>query len=167
MTFHKTFPIFFAVVMAFLLSLSRCHKDVPKGFPKIYPCKITLTHEGNPAEGVRVYLFSKGEKCPWAIAGVTDSNGVAVIKTHGQYVGAPKGTFAVVLEKTETEGNGILNELSPVSRDEVEAVKTYSLVGVDYTATETTPIEIQVNGKTEQAFEIGPKVRVLMGTDNG
>ena len=112
MTFHKSFPVFLALTMAFLLTLSGCHKNVPKGFPKIYPCKITLTQEGTPAEGVRVYLLSKGEKCPWSIGGVTDASGVAVLKTHGQYVGAPKGTFAIVLEKTETEGNAIQNERS-------------------------------------------------------
>ena len=157
---HFVLPML--VLAAVLVMDSGCRQDRPKGFPKTYPCSVTLTQEGAPAAGIRVFFYAKGESCPWTIGGETDSGGVAKMKTHGRFDGVPEGTFSVVLEKTETEGGAVQNERNPLSREEMEESKSYTLVNSEYTKMETTPIEITVGGKTSETYEIGPAVRELM-----
>ena len=129
----------------------------PNNLPKLYPCSITITQDGQPASDVLVSLYDQSGQ--WAISGKTGEDGIAQIKTHGQFSGAPSGEYVVLLDKSETEG-GRDFAATGGSSDEI---RVYSYVDPQYRMQETSPLKISVTGKsTNETFEIGPAERVLI-----
>ena len=87
-----------------LVCLTGCGQKLPPDWPKTYPCTITVTKDGQPYEGVTVILSRTENHGSWAVAGVTDSSGIAEIETswtHAATTGAPEGTFIVTASKAE------------------------------------------------------------------
>ena len=81
-----------------VVCLAGCGPQFPADWPKTYPCTITVTQDGQPMEGVTLYLTRTENHGSWAVAGITNSSGVAVIETswtHAASRGAPEGTFSV------------------------------------------------------------------------
>ena len=138
----------------------------PDGFPVVYPCTITVTQGNTPLEGVSVTLRHSETSGKWAISGITNASGVANIRTHGQFPGAPMGTFKVVLSKTVIEGGSGSDDDNRASPSK-EPVKIYSLIDKQYLQEETTPLQIDVQKKRASAsFDIGAPVRILIETIN-
>ena len=149
----------FVIFSVLLICSAGCGPKRPAGMPELYPCTITLTEGDKPATGVSIQLVSKGAPCEWMVGAQTDANGVAAIMTYGQYNGAPEGTFAVVLDKTVTEG---VDQNADVQK---KPVKIYTMVDPKYKNAETSPLEIKIEGKkTDQKFELGPPVKKLIET---
>lgn len=149
--------VFSVVTGGCLLALSGCKKENrPEGLPVLYSCSVKVVHGDEPAEGVDVRLYDPAVSRQWSVSGTTDASGVAQLRTHGQFPGAPAGTFKVVLRKSENENTG------PEGR---ETVKIFSLVEKQYRDESTTPLEISVGNKgVAQTFDIGEPVRVLIET---
>ena len=81
-----------------------CGSQYPPDWPKTYPCTITVTKGGQPLEGVTLVLERIDNHGSWAVAGITDSSGVAEIETSWTKAatkGAPEGTFKITLSKAE------------------------------------------------------------------
>ena len=165
-------PAVFLLLMTAVCFTSGCgDKTKPKGFPKLYPCYLTLLQEGKPVEGVQVQFVSKGEPCPWPISGLSDSSGSVKVVTYGKYAGAPEGKFAVTLSKTEIENaeqlqaGGDLDAGVGGSKAKPSSHKVYSLIDVKYTDQKTTPLEISIDRKkTTESFDLGPAVKKHIDT---
>ena len=139
----------------------------PDGLPKLYPCTITFTQDGQPLEGATIQLFDPAVTDRWTVSGATNASGTVAIRTHGQYPGAPQGQFKVVVSKTEMEGGGGgYDETVPAKdRKPLEPTKVYTLVAKEYTTRESTPLEIVIDGKKKsESFDIGKAERVLIQT---
>jgi hypothetical protein len=75
-----------------------CGSKYPADWPKTYPCTITVTKDGKPYEGVTLVLARTENHGSWAVAGLTNSSGVAEIETSwtkASVKGAPEGTFKI------------------------------------------------------------------------
>ena len=92
----------------------------PKGFPRPYPCTVTVTKDGQPIVGAQVALFGPERSANVVIGGTTDERGMAKIFTaigNYQEAGAPSGEYHVMIKKDvileETLSDEELNKLSP------------------------------------------------------
>jgi hypothetical protein len=98
------------IVVIFILILGCSSQQLPDDLPKLYPCKITVTQNEKPLTGASVLLHltdssaGNGGKS-WIPMGLTDENGVAVIKTNARYGGAPLGNYKILVNKTEREAS--------------------------------------------------------------
>jgi hypothetical protein len=157
----KQIFIFFFLTM---IIFSGCQQESqPTDFPKIYPCKITITQNKVPVENIQISLYDNHISNKWSIGGITNTSGVAVIRTHGQFAGVPSGKFKVVLSKIESEGETEVNESMTTRKS--ETVRIYSLIDKKYLEESTTPLEIIVENKSvSETFEIGTTNRILLQT---
>ena len=137
----------------------------PDGLPKLYPCTITIKQDGKPLEDATVQLYDPTVTNRWTVSGVTNASGVAVMRTHGQFPGAPQGRFKVILSKTVTESDTIPGDGENAPPKSIGNTRIYSLVGKEYTKHESTPLEIIIeNKKRNETCDIGNAERVLIET---
>jgi hypothetical protein len=153
----------FAVVAAtcVLVFLGCGRQNLPKDLPPLYRQGITITQEGQPLAWVGVGLHPV-EESKWNAGSVTDASGTAEMRTHGRYRGVPAGKYKVTLSKEDSESKSL------GIRNGTEAFQDiyYSLVELKYLQPETTPLEIEITKKNAPVtFEIGPPVRVFIGTN--
>lgn len=94
----------------------------PADLPKLNPTTIVLTYDnGTPCPGAQVSLRlaqSTGGRT-WNLAGVTDASGKLVLKTDGNWDGAPAGTYEVMVTKEEAE---IEKGTEPGASDTVKSI---------------------------------------------
>ena len=133
------------VVLFFTVTLTACEKR-PKGFPKVYPCQIKVTQEGEPLEAAIVTCIPDNpELKKWVITGKTDADGILTLMTQ-TYPGAPKGTYKV----TVTKMNAVPGEMGiPVPANHVDLV-----FGDPETTTLT--LEVTKNMTEPVVLEVGP-----------
>lgn len=85
------------------LLFAGCGQGRPQGFPRPYPCKITVKNGGQSVEGAQVVLFNSADRqSQTVVAGTTDANGVAEIFTslsNYKESGAPTGEYSVMIKK--------------------------------------------------------------------
>lgn len=161
MKLYRIASVFVILTLVVCVSCGKAKK--PDGMPDLYPCTITLTQGGEPLANASILCQSNDPKLiRWAITGQTDEKGVAKIFTMGKYEGAPAGSFAVVVTKEETEGDAG----APADIGDAGAVSptgtVFSLVALELTAKETTPlkIDVQTSGANKFDFDCGEKIRV-------
>lgn len=77
--------------------------DRPDGLPDLVPYSVKVTYKGANVDGANV-LFSP-DSGEYSAAGKTDQNGVAVMKTDGQYDGVPVGDYRVSVAKIDTKSD--------------------------------------------------------------
>lgn len=152
----KNIFLFTCLVLLTSVATTGCRRvPKPEGFPPIYPGLIKIVQEGKPLADAEVLLFSKDKSCRWAVSGTTDSDGVARLRTHGRFDGAPEGTFIVTVLKTDAD---------PYESGEVrtKAINVYTYVDKKYTDAATSPLEIKIEKrKNQETFDLGPGGRVL------
>ena len=163
---HRTFFTAFTAFFAVAAVIGCSGEQRPDGLPKLYPCTITITQDGQPLAEATVQLHDPAVTDRWTVSGLTNASGSAVMRTHGQFPGVPEGRFKIILTKTVLEGGSTDDETTPENaRKPREAVKVYSLVGKEYTNRETTPLEIVIDGKKRsESFNIGRTERILIET---
>jgi hypothetical protein len=150
------------VVLFLLVVQAGCGSDRPKGLEKLYPCQITLTAAGTAIPGATVILHSKtGEDRTFS--GLTDTQGIAIIKSEFKYNGVPEGTYAVAFAKTP---EGIVPkksraEINAMSMEEGQkyfaeynaSVRNAKKIIPDHLSiASASPLEITVNSSSEHAF---------------
>ena len=140
----------------------------PDDMPPLYRCRLTFTQEGAPLENAYIILQSTEPSFKWSVGGTTDAKGVVDIVTHGQFYGAPEGSYQVVVSKTESVQEGAPKELPPdVDPASIMTssgmLSVYTFVEKEYADAETTTLKIEVKkGKNEETFECGKPVRELL-----
>jgi len=155
----------FITLLAVFLFIGCSKTQRPAGFPDLYPCEITITQEGQPLEGATVRLIPV-EKFEWIITGTTNTSGIAKIYTyHGDFLGAPAGTFKVCVSKTSIA----LPDAPKPSDDDAAGLMewnalprtTFKLVEPEYENESQTPHSITVSkGKNRETFDVGKAVKI-------
>ncbi|MDR2169132.1 MAG: hypothetical protein LBP59_03225 [Planctomycetaceae bacterium] len=89
-------------IIGFVFLICGC-SNKPADVPPLFPCKIIVTKNASPVEGVNVVLGSTGnDGSHCAVFGITDSYGAATIKTGRlgwQGTGAPEGEYIITITK--------------------------------------------------------------------
>jgi len=159
MTFFPKYLALFGLSV-FCLVTAGCSNSKPEGLPDLYPVTLKFVQEGAPCADASIILVPQdGNR--WTTGGITDANGVAVFRTHGQYPGVPAGKYKVTASKVESELIG------PPPKDSMMAppqkVKSYYLIDPEYSDSGKSPLLIEVvAGKNNfEPLDLGKKVRVL------
>ena len=104
-----------------LLFVLGCSGKKPADWPTVYPVTITVTKDGVPQADLQVVFGPTNGTMTYAVAGTTNSSGVAVMETRGNTYsqkGVPAGeyavTFAANLQPTRTVDEAY--ELPPEER---------------------------------------------------
>ena len=110
------------------------HSDLPK----LYSCKIKIVDKsGAPVENVTVVATRPESK--WAGIGLTDTTGIAILKTNGIYLGVPAGTYKIVATKYDVK---------TIKRDgEVVNIIETAVLDKSFADESTTPLQLTVETK--------------------
>jgi hypothetical protein len=134
--------------------------ETPSNLPPLLPLEVTVLQEGKPVSGAFVRLLPPDPNMPWSCGGTTGENGVAVIKTIGEYDGAPEGEYKVVISKLELPKlpeSSLSNLDAPPPSTGSEGV---NLIDPKYSRPNTTPLKVKVaEGNATASFDVGPAVR--------
>ena len=162
-------PYITAVLLLAVTFLLGCSK-APKDFPPVYPCKITLTKDGNPVKAA--ITLTNSTYGGLAMGGNTEADGVAEISSRiGSYVakGAPAGEFQVTVIEIPTLPHGIEKTPKEIEGMDGPALMAYSaavdearkaavrVVPMSMTNPTTTLLKVTVAESkqgTEVSFEI-------------
>jgi len=155
--FSKTLSSLSLVIL--VLALSGCSEPRPDGMPPLHPVSLTFTQEGEPLEGATVALFSQDDPdFQWAVGGSTDRNGVAVLKTHGTYTGAPEGRYIITVRKFVREG-----ELQTMDNPGAPPPRDYNLVDEQFANRNNSTLVVEIKrGNRYEPFDLGPAVKELL-----
>jgi len=93
----------FAMGIGMILVIG-CGPTRPDGIPKLYPATVTVQNGASPIAEANILLVAQGggHSGSWAVAGITNASGVAVITTsQGEWRGngAPEGEYRVYITK--------------------------------------------------------------------
>ena len=147
-----------ALLLVFIC-LAGCGSKYPPDWPKTYPCTVTVTKGGQPYEGVSILMSRTENHGSWAVAGLTDASGVAVIETSwtkASVKGAPEGTFKVTASKAAPPAE------SSMSREEYEAMpydKRTAVLAQEAAKSRNNPLiprSLADPGKTQLLFTVEP-----------
>jgi len=145
----------------------------PPGMPTLYPTEITVNSDSGPIDDATVSLYpADGSRSQWTSGAKTNAQGVARIKTHGQFDGVPEGKYKVVVVKTIAEGDapppmGIDTE-SQRAYDEYmrsgNKQKFFKVIDSKFDSARTTTLEVEVTPQKLNAssVSIGATVKVEM-----
>jgi len=157
---------------ASLILLAGCSGPLkPDGFPPTFPTVITITQEGKPLVKATVTLVPADGARDWMTSTMTDESGRATMFTYGRFAGAPKGQFKVVVTKTESDVSRYTppedttdeRAMAIYHRNIVnERLNDYTLVEAIYGRPETTPLELEIRGRTTQSFDVGRQIREVL-----
>ena len=132
----------------------------PDGFPPLYPATVLVIQDGQPLGGAMISLY-RADDSPqkWGIFGITNSNGRAVLLTHGTHSGVPEGEYVVTVTKQE--------EVEISSRAESTVTESFTRVEEQYVDPKKSPlrIHIQKKGKNYEEIDVGKPVRISLGRD--
>jgi hypothetical protein len=151
--------------LIFVLLLAGCGERKPDGLPPLVPVKIILTQEGKPLDGAIVSLEDPSGGVKFTVGGTTNSSGVAEIYTHGNYKGAPLGKYKVRVLKNVTEESPSAPPENTPEYDKFmgeyakNPPRTYRYVEKQYSDINTTPLEIDITGKTTQTLDAGKDIK--------
>ena len=119
-----------------LLAWCGCSRDNrPEDIPRLYPVTLTIMLDDRPLDNAIVMLYAEsGADAQWTVGSQTDTQGQAIIMTHGQFSGAPAGKFKVCVSKSSVDGEGTMlkltHDVDPLFGDPT-----------------TTPLEIEISPK--------------------
>ena len=159
------------VILSLTLALAAgCQRAIekPANLPQLFPLTVTVLQEGTPVPGAFVRLLPDDPAMPWSCGATTDAGGEAVIKTIGQYPGAPAGRYKVLISKLETPpttGTDLSNlsvSRKPAAPAPAPPAGTQSVNRIDpkFALPSATPLAIQVaEGQAEASFDVGAPVR--------
>ena len=121
------------------------------------------------------FLLGEDEETrQWPASGVTNADGVALIRTGGRFDGAAQGRFRVKVDKIERPVNPFADHAdgdSPNHQDylrEQRNVEANTFIVVDQKfSSNDTPLSIEVaRGQRNHSVDVSPAVRVRMGVAN-
>ncbi|MDR2707109.1 MAG: hypothetical protein LBC02_15155 [Planctomycetaceae bacterium] len=172
-------PIIFRFIpFVFLIlvfpSVNSCTQSgIPSDLPKLTPCIITVTQEGQPLVDANVTLYNSNGDNRWLAGGITDANGIVKVVTNGRFAGAPSGTFNVVIMKFESDIVESPPRPQETDQEYVQWMEKYSqqkptdvytLVEKFNTDPEKSPHKLEISGSkpVTVTFDTGKKIREKM-----
>ncbi len=160
--------LFLLSLAALFMLSSGCGQKLPKGMPKLYKTQLTITQDGKPLEGANVVVTSANfASAPWSSGGITDASGSVILKTEGQYDGVPIGSYVVTVTKIEGPPGLELPKNSKTDADfrEYDRIlkqiedNSVEVVDKQFMNMKTTPLKLEVKGKTNETFDVSPAVK--------
>jgi hypothetical protein len=129
--------------------------------PKLTPCTLTFTQEGQPLDGAMVTL-NPTDSSKWYPSGITNEKGSVELYTNGKYKGAPQGNYKAVVKKVYTEPSKLgtpIEEGSPGYEEWQQKVAkekrhSWSVVEKKFTDVNTTTLEVVIPATTT-VFDLG------------
>jgi hypothetical protein len=167
MKYNKFFHFLSFVLTLPFLGCGDKNMATPDGFPKLFPCELTITQNGAPLAEASVQLSPDDGGKNWAAGGNTDSTGKVAIYTYGKWEGAPAGKFKVIVSKIISDPSKFTppaEETGP-ARDKYdenvsnEVLNSYQTVEKQYTVPNTTPLTIEITAACTQTFDVGKTVK--------
>ncbi|MCL2742617.1 MAG: hypothetical protein FWE67_02075 [Planctomycetaceae bacterium] len=143
----KSLYCFLLLFCSVLLVIGGCSVEpTPDGFPKLYPVTVTIKQEGKELPGATVRLVPMYESNIWTTGAVTDSQGKAVLRTHGKYSGAPAGKFKVCVTKAVIEGRKLYSDMEKAENPKLKDTlgEEYYVIAKKYDEPANTPFEVEV-----------------------
>ena len=145
-----------ALGMLLLMAVGCAKKSKkPDGLPDLHPLSVKLVYDdGTPVEEASIQLSNTDKSLTqrWVSGGKTDNQGNAIIRTHGEFPGAPTGNFKVIVNKEEV----ITDDSSYPPR----ITARYNHVEKQYTTVQNTPLIVDVKPDTKSVeLKVGKKVR--------
>jgi len=165
--------LFVSMLCLSLVCFSGCGgKQKPTDLPPLFPVKITVIQDGKPLEKAVVSLSADGTKVRFTIGGITDQNGVATLKTDGEWPGAPAGKYKICINKT------VVPEPDPgedaLSREEQNAKAaernklTKSVVNSKFSRPNSTTFSIEVtDSRVTETCDVGAAVDDFLNRISG
>jgi hypothetical protein len=138
-------PLFMFSVMMFTGCVNNDSR--PADMPTLVLCTVTVLSEGQPLPNVDVDFHSTNPDFRWNANATTDADGVAKMVTYSRYFGVAEGEYAVTVSKLERE------TFDP--EHPPKSVNVFTLTDPQYIDPKTTPLKINVSGKTVQSFDVG------------
>ena len=142
-----TLSLFLAFVTAFGCS------QAPDGFPKVVPCTITVTDNGQPVSAASVMIDTVPATPSLSVAAETNDQGKAVMFTFlGDYSasGVPVGKLVLTIfkepEVPDMKNSAELDQMSPekvqayLAEIEAKRAKLPRIVPVELTDPKTSPL---------------------------
>jgi len=135
----------------------------PADLPDLYPVRITVVQDGQPLEGATVIMMAEDTPLRFAIAGITNSSGVATIHTDIDWPGAPAGRYLATVRKVVAPTADMsLDYEAQQAAAAAAAGQTRSLVNSKYLRFNTTDLRVEVTSSGATAtFDVGPAVDEL------
>ena len=146
-SYLRALPVALVIVL-----LGGCGDNLPDGLPKLYPVTLHIKLDGQPLTDALVLLHTENEEiAKWTVGSYTDSEGNAILVTHGQFRGAPAGRFKVCVSKQGVPPE--IQEQIDANRTSVVATaptmgmampKSIEYVDPIFRSPDSTPLEIEV-----------------------
>ena len=165
----RSFVLSLAAVVCLVSAIGCGGKKLPDGMPDLYPLTVNVTYSGTPAQGVLLTFYS--DQVGYGVSGKTDDAGKAIIKTQGEFPGAPAASYLVTATKYRDEESQY-GKIPPLDEEEqaewyekvrAEDLKGHLLVSPEFTDRETTPIEIEVAPGTKTFdIDLGEETDILV-----
>ncbi|MDR0336064.1 MAG: carboxypeptidase-like regulatory domain-containing protein [Planctomycetaceae bacterium] len=132
--------------------------------PKLVPCHITVTDNGVPVAGARISMADESSAESLAINGITDSFGVAKMRTtYTKYTasGVPQGTFKVAIDKEPPNlpPQNVTDDMNEQQADAAmkkweEEVDQLRIIPKNLIFISTTPITLEIKEKSNLNIDI-------------
>jgi hypothetical protein len=145
-----------------------CGKKLPEGMPPLQPYTLVMLQDGKPVDNVLVRLYPMDQSLSkWTVGAVSQKNGEAVLKTLGQYNGAPTGKYKVTAMKTFIQDvEGAKEKLTEKQKAEGVGVPQKKVVYVNpkYEFENTTDLVVEIReGKNREEIDLGaPEKRRIL-----
>jgi hypothetical protein len=161
--FIVVIPIWFLLVI-----FSGCNRGVPSDLPKTYPTSITVIQDGQGLANATVML-NPVDGSQWYASAITDTRGVAELRTQGQYAGVVVGKYKILVSKREVVSNNIAipdpqtdpEGYSKALEKANSVMKEFDLVDPKFATVETTPEEIEIiANKNQKNIDVGKAVKI-------
>ncbi|MCL2623091.1 MAG: carboxypeptidase-like regulatory domain-containing protein [Planctomycetaceae bacterium] len=136
--------------------------------PRLYPATVTVMQDGKPLAGAEVFLLNLDTSVNWPVGAITNASGVAVLRTNGQYPGAPEGQYKVTVRKTEIPDLELPVEvpIDPAGRTEYNRIQqeihnnTFDLVEEEFMRLAKTPLTLAITpNQLKLELDVSPAVR--------
>lgn len=142
-----------AWLMATIASIAGCGgQAVPEGMLELHAVQVTVSQGGSPIPDATV-MFQPEDNGQWHASGVTDSDGVAVLRTNNEFDGVPPGEYGVKITKTEAVETGD-TEVNDAG-ETVPVLFTKQLLAEKYASFATSGLKATVSdGPKELEFDL-------------
>lgn len=148
------------------LFVTGCGEKLPPDLPKLHPASVRITLDGVPLKKAIVTLtpdHSTPGQSNLPVTGVTDDQGVAVLKTNGRYNGSPAGKYKVCVSKSaaiegrtsKTPPPADPKELARYNKKVEDERNFVNAIAEEYSAPGKTVLELEiVDGKNSFSFDV-------------
>ncbi|MDR3196637.1 MAG: hypothetical protein LBU34_02105 [Planctomycetaceae bacterium] len=158
--------IFRSFLLLFTIFCWGCNHH-PNNVPELFPCNVIVKNDSTPIQGALVTLGLEEGSSTWALSGVTNSSGLAIIKTTQQSwqgSGVPLGKYIVTISKLPDTSSLPTRSLSPTEsasereRYQKELEERYKAlpreVPEQFSDFGTSPFRISVESGKNNTFDI-------------